>query len=287
MPPTTEPDSTPDTTFSLGVDAAMLGDDGHGGLLAASLRYVCRLAKALGDVLDLGDLSHVETTGSTIVIAEIGWDLAGDCRLRGQVLRSTAPSSTATEAAAPGEVDEVVDSCLQTLESADSVRWAAVVRRDLPLLHTDAAPAAAALGQVGLRALGILGGIGADLRETCVWLGFARGTLILSPLGAHCLVLSVDTQRLDATALVSDVVGTQAALAPHDLARATTLAERAAALAEAEARAAYEDEEFALPPINDLPLTGARFAGAPGAKARENSGARRFRRPLVPIPVRR
>ncbi|WP_110241064.1 hypothetical protein [Nocardioides gilvus] len=216
--------STPesDTTFSVGVDAIVVGDDGRGGLLAASLRYASRLAKAMSHVLDLGELTHLETTGSRTVITEVSWDLAGECRLRGQVIESKRPASPTAASVPEGPggtdgMDAVIDVCLSALESCDSVRWAALFRRDLPPLHTTAMAAGATLGQVGLRALGILGGIDEELRETCVWLGYDRGTLVLAPVGPHCLVISVDTDRLDAGPLLASVEETQARLAPYDL----------------------------------------------------------------------
>ncbi len=210
----------PDLTFAVGVDAIVVGDDGRNGMLAASLRYVSRLAKTFSHVLDLGELTHLETTGSRTVIVEVAWDVAGDSRLRGQVITSPRPTPV-TNAAAASSVDEVVNDCLAQLESCDSVDWVALFRRDLTPLHTEKIPAGATLGQVGLRALGILGGIDSELRETCVWLGYQRGTLVVVPVGAHCLMLSVDTDRLDAGALLSLVVEAQARLAALDLANAS------------------------------------------------------------------
>lgn len=218
MPTPSAPESV--AAFTVGVDAIVVGDDGHEGLLAASLRYACRLAKALSHVLDLGELSHLETTGSRTVIAKVSWDLAGDVRLRGEVIKSPrrAPRPNSLVSA---RTDAAVSDCLAALESRDSVRWAALFRRDLPPLHTDRIQAGATLGQVGLRALGILGGIEAELRETCIWLGYDRGALLLAPVGAHCLVLSIDTDRLDAGPLLAGVEETQTLLAPHDLAAVT------------------------------------------------------------------
>lgn len=222
MQPTTSA-TEPDLTFAVGVDAIVVGDDGRNGMLAASLRYVSRLAKTFSHVLDLGELTHLETTGSRTVIVEVAWDAAGDSRLRGQVIASRRPAP-ATALAATGSVDELINDCLAHLESCDSVDWAALFRRDLPPLHTDRIPAGATLGQIGLRALGILGGIDSELRETCVWLGYERRTLVVVPVGSHCLMLSVDTDRLDAGALLSGLVEAQARLAPHDLAVASATA---------------------------------------------------------------
>lgn len=276
-----------DHSFTVGVDAIMVGDDGRDGLLAASLRYVSRLAKAFSHVLDLGELAHLETTGSRTVIVEVAWDLAGDSRLRGQVIRSRRPTATTTHTSA-GTVDDVVAGCLSALESCDSVRWAALFRRDLPSLHTSNIPAGATLGQIGLRALGILGGIEAELRETCVWLGYERGTVVLAPVGPHCLVLSVDTDELDAGALLSRVVEAQARLAPHDLATAS---------ATARPRLRSTDSVTVGPPR----LVGARGAGdVPGAlpvgqfgsaldaaTGAVPNGSHKLRRPQLSLPLHR
>src|SRR5690606_18102529 len=62
---------------------------------------------------------------------------------------------------------------------------------------------------------------------TCIWLGYERGTLVLAPVGPHCLVLSVDTARLDAVQLLTSVVETQSRLAPYDLTEATLRPPRA------------------------------------------------------------
>lgn len=291
-----------DTTFSLGVNGIVVGDDGHGGLLAASLRYASRLAKALSHVLDLGDLNHLETTGSRTVIAKVSWDLAGDIRLRGQVIGSTRPTAPTVTAVAD-RMDAVIDLCLAALESSDSVRWAALFRRDLPPLHTDAIPAGATLGQVGLRALGILGGIEEELRETCVWLGYERGTLVVAPVGPHCLVLSVDTARLDAAQLLASVVETQARLAPHDLATATVrpprvpLAARPAGIvgpprligsaSESAAPSTPRTVETLFLPGQAAPLSVGAFGSAVDAQALATGAHRRpLRRPALPLSRR-
>ncbi|QCX28750.1 hypothetical protein [Nocardioides jishulii] len=264
----TDPIPTPvrsvGNAFSLGVDGNVAGDPMH-GLLAAQLRYVARLASGMGETLGLGRLVSVSTTGTCAVSAQIGWDVGGDCILRGHVFPPLAPPlhppafGLVADGASP---DEAALACLALAHEVPGLEWGVLVRRDRSVMASVGEPHLDAMPEVGVRSLGVLAGLDERYRETCVWFGFEHRTVVVSPMDHGCVVLCVT--QADTTALVDDLMRVRATLRPIDLDRVTPLA---APFRPAEAEEVLDEAEE---PIDDdwawepdvAPLTGARFAGA-------------------------
>lgn len=279
--PTPAPARSLGNAFSLGLDGNVAGDPMH-GLLAAQLRYVARLAAGLGDSLDLGRLTSVSTTGTSAVSAQIGWDLGGECVLRGHVFPPlTAPlHPPAFPLVEPGtSSDEAALACLALAHEVPGLEWGVLVRRDRSVMASVGDPRLEQMPEVGVRGLGVLAGIDERYRETCVWLGFEHRTVVVSPMPQGCVVLCLTT--LDTAALISDLLRVRATLALIDLGRVTPLAapyrpvEATQVLDEAEG---IDEEDWGWEP-DVTPLTGARFAGAVGPSSpRKPREGRWFRR---------
>ena len=191
----TEYDASPPETrarrFTVAADGTTTGDDGDSGRLAASLRYACRVAGQLEFLTGAGDLEWVSTVSSTAVTARVGWSLAREVTLSAEV--ETGEARAPKEFTVVGGAD--VHAALGPLHAAG----APDARHPLERGHHRRqagrrgggarSPAAAvldsmaALPEVGVRALAVLGALEERYRETCVLLDYAHGTMLVAAVG--------------------------------------------------------------------------------------------------------
>lgn len=238
------------------------------GLIGAQLRYVARLAQGMDPRLGLGNLVAITTNGSRSVTAVVSFDEGGECRMRGRVAAEQVDATPAgTALVGPGaDAATAVTACLTVVHDLPGLGWGALVRQDRTVVAGLGDPLLDTLPDVGVRSLGILGGLEAHHREECVWLSFEHRNLVIAPVGAACLVLCPEPGD-PATALEA-LTAVRVTLAAVDLDRVQPLD---APFRPPAPETAREGDEPDAPDDwdDEVPLTGARFAGATGAVPRE------------------
>lgn len=240
--------------------------------LVRTVHHAARLAAQLDDVLGVGDLRRLRTTGATgatEVDADVLPAAGAECLVRGNV-RSGSPPLPALPTVPSGSdphrsafVAAQLDAATAEARSATGAIWSAVLRHDLvPLriagdLDDDAA---ARLASRVLSMLHALGRAGTSRSPSTVTLEHARGTLVVAPVGPHALCFLVT--ELDAPLVRTTVDRVRTMLDGLELASAAPrrLQERSRA-----PRGIPEDEvdwvrEDWLEPEFAFPI-GARFAG--------------------------
>lgn len=261
-------------TFTVGLDGSVTGDDGAGGMLAASLRYSARLAAAVSErplAQPLGTLRQIRTTSTASLTADVLWDIGGECRLRARLGTSSVARTPSPRLASYSTGAEALAAAMGRLNRVPQARWSALIRQDLSVLAAAGEVDAADLPHVGVRALGVLGGLDERYHRGCVWLGFEGGTLVIASLGRH--VLCVCLANVDEVSVVAVIEEVRATLAPYDL------ADLQIPQPEPEPEPQPEDEPEDTDADEDdgepdpMPMVGARFRGAvaspPRGKRRE------------------
>lgn len=244
------------------------------GLLSAQVRYIARLAHGMDPRLGLGALTSVATTGSRPLSARVSFDVGGDFRMHGGV--SPSPSlltpGVVVPLVAPGaDLETAAEACLAKVHALSGLAWGALARADRTVLASVGDPVLDTLPDVAVRAMGILTGLDAEHRETCVWLGYAEGTLVVAPLDTACVVLCLGAH--DEAGVLATLECVRFTLAGVDLSRVTPLPEPYRPPVAHDLTDEFggieevEWEEWA--DEVDVPLTGARFAGAVGSTPRE------------------
>jgi hypothetical protein len=229
----TEHDDTPPQQtarrFTVAADGSTTGDDGASGGLAASLRYACRVAGQLESLTGAGDLEWVRTVSSTTVTARVGWSLGREVTLSAEVEQGERPAGKELTVGGGADAHAALELGLQRVRQLLGTHWCAVVTGDkrvvgaaVPRSGSGALDSMAALPEVGVRALAVLGALEERYRETCVLLDYRRGTLLVAAIGDHALYAFAD--KLDAGVVAEVVDEVRAVLAPDQVARADTIA---------------------------------------------------------------
>lgn len=211
-------------------DGTVVGDDGAEGRLAASLRYVSRLADSLGEQLALGDLVGIATTSSSRLSAQLGWDMARQCIIRGRLDLTVPHQPRGVDVPRAEDVDAALARCVERVQAVGGVRWSAVVTADarivaahVPTPRADEIATLDDLTHVGSRVLAVRGAIPERYLSGYVHLTFEAGSLLLVPVRQSCLVVGADT--VDEEAFTDAVDEVRAVLADQRLGAATTMVE--------------------------------------------------------------
>ncbi|WP_107774983.1 hypothetical protein [Nocardioides sediminis] len=223
------PPQQPARRFTVAADGTTKGDDGASGGLAASLRYACRVAGQLEFLTGAGDLEWVSTVSSTTVTARVGWTLAREVTLSAEVEAGEPRASKEFTVVGGADVHAALGHCMQRVRQLLGTHWSAVITGDkrvvgaaVPQSGSGVLDSMAALPEVGVRALAVLGALEERYRETCVLLDYQRGTMLVAAIGDHALYAFAD--KLDAR-VVSEVVDeVRAILVPAQVADADTIA---------------------------------------------------------------
>jgi hypothetical protein len=222
------PPETPTRRFTVAADGATTGDDGDSGRLAASLRYACRVAGQLEYLTGAGDLEWVSTVSSTAVTARVGWSPAREVTLAAEVESGPPRAPQEVTVVAGTDVQAALAHCLQRVRQMLGTHWSAVVTGDkrvvaaaVPQPGGGVVDPTAALPEVGVRALAVLGALETRYRETCVLLDYAHGTMLVAAVGDHALYAFAD--KLDAGVVAEIVDEVRATLSPADVAAADTV----------------------------------------------------------------
>lgn len=215
--------------FTVAADGTTRGDDGASGGLAASLRYACRVAGQLEFLTGAGDLEWVSTVSSTTVTARVGWSLAREVTLSAEVEAGEPRAPKEFTVVGGADVHAALGHCMQRVRQLLGTHWSAVITGDkrvvgaaVPQSGSGVLDSMAALPEVGVRALAVLGALEERYRETCVLLDYQRGAMLVAAIGDHALYAFAD--KLDAR-VVSEVVDeVRAILVPAQVAGADTIA---------------------------------------------------------------
>ncbi|WP_457205179.1 hypothetical protein [Nocardioides sp. P5_C9_2] len=243
--------------FTVAADGTTTGDDGDSGRLALSLRYACRVAGQLDLFTGAGDLEWVRAIGSTTVTVRVGWGQGSAPALSAEVGAGEPRTPKDVVVVGGADVHAALGHCMQRVGQMLGTHWSAVITGDkrvvaaaVPRSGTGLLDPVAALPEVGVRALAVLGALEERYRETCVLLDYAHGTTLVAAIGDHALVAFAD--RLD-TRVVADIVDeVRAILVPGDVARA-----EAVTIVETPTTSPVEEQ---VPPASRVPArsTGMR-----------------------------
>lgn len=215
--------------FDVLPDGTVEGNDGAGGQLAATLRYVCRMASQIGALLELGELERVTTLSSLPLTARVS-GVAPDLHIKAQVaplqrqITHVAPSS----AAPPLSAQELIRQAVKRVTIDLGSDWAAFITDEGRLVgaaHDIAGRGAAPdeLREVGVRALAILGAFDPALVGAAVRLDLVRGSMLVSPVGVHAVFAHTD--NVDVSEVVRTITAVTGLLAGAQVKRADLVTE--------------------------------------------------------------
>ena len=206
--------------FYVTADGHLRGDDGADGHLAETLRYTCRMASQIGELLELGELERVSTLSTLVLTARVSGaaphvSIKAEVEIHGTQRPELVP-------AANMKVQEAIDRALRRVTIDLGTDWAAIITDDSRLvgavhdIYTDGPPES--LLEVGVRSLAVLGALDESLRETAVRLDFMRGSVLVAAINEHALFTQAD--KVDVSDVIRTVTAVQSLLAGADLARA-------------------------------------------------------------------
>lgn len=210
--------------FDVSPDGSVEGDDGAGGHLAETLRYVCRMGSQVGELLGLGELERLCTVSSLAVMARVS-GVSPLVSIRAEVeVREMHPPELAVVAGLG--VQEAIDRALRRVTDDFASDWAAVITEDARLvgaMHDESLrrDAPESLTEVGIRVLAVLGALDESLRETAVRFDYLRGSLLVMAIGGHALYTHAD--KFEASEMVRTVSAVQCLLAGADLPHAESV----------------------------------------------------------------
>lgn len=249
--------------FVVRPDTTVVGDDGDGGVLAASLTYAGRLARRVGELVGAGDLRSIEVVGPRRLVVGVTWTPAGEGTFRAVDAAQPVRIVPGFTVVGTADTSAAVAHCLARVRAVDGVRWAAVVLADSRVVAADGERHDAPhLAEAGNRVLAVLGALGERHAAGFVRLGFEQGAVVGAQLGRHALV--VRAGPTDDAALLERFDEVRAVLAGHHLALVTLPA------------ATVRDEPAAAPEPAPAPppLVGARFGGQRAERPRRGRFAR-------------
>lgn len=276
------PPETPARRFTVAADGTTLGDDGADGRLAASLRYACRVAGQLEFLTGAGDLEWVSTVSTTAVTARVGWSDAREVTLSAEVETGEARAPKEFTVVGGADVHAALGHCMQRVRQMLGTHWSAVITGDkrvvaaaVPQSGSAVLDAMAALPEVGVRALAVLGALEEPYRETCVLLDYTHGTMLVAAVGDHALYAFAD--KLDPRVVAEIVDEVRAVLAPGDVARADTIATGETRVEPLVADAAAASAPVPAPVSTAVPVqqAGMRFRASQPREPRTSRWGRR------------
>lgn len=272
--------------FVVRPDGTVVGDDGAGGALAATLPYTGRLARRAGELVDLGDLRELEALGARRLTVGVTWTPAGEGTYRAD-LAPAEPRTVPTFMVVGGaDTAATVVHCVERSTAVEGVRWSAVVTAGARVVaEAGETVEASHLADVGNRMLAILRSLEDQHVAGFVRLRFEQGALVGASLGRHALVACTDVT--DDDELLVTIEEVRAILADRDL--STVPSQDAPGEARGTEHAADPVPEVVAttPPSRPSPppLVGARFAGAGDRESRRPRRRRLGRGALSPSPA--
>jgi hypothetical protein len=201
--------------FDIDPDGTVEGADGE---LATTLRYVCRMGGQIGALLGLGELERITTLSTVAVMVRVA-GVSPHVSIRAEVERRDVRGR---EPVARVDVTarQAINQSLGRVIVDFGGDWAAIITDDKRLVGARngmstrrAVPAA--VYEVGIRALAVLGALDEALRETDVRLHFVRGSVLVAALGDHALFAQAD--KFDESAVVTTVSAIQSLFRHVDL----------------------------------------------------------------------
>ncbi|KRE95056.1 hypothetical protein ASG76_05020 [Nocardioides sp. Soil774] len=244
--------------FVVRPDATVVGDDGVGGVLVASLTYAGRLARRVGELVGVGDLRSIEVVGRRRLTVGVTWTPAGEGTYR--AVDAALPARLVPAFTVVGAVDTsaAVGHCLTRVLGVEGVRWAVLVLIDSRVVAAEGERHDAPhLAEAGNRVLAVLGSLGDRHATGFVRLGFEQDAVVGAQVGRHALV--VRCGATDDAVLLAVLDEVRAVLAGHDL---SLVPPPAAPEVDKVPAAAAVDAPVVAPP----PLVGARFGGGQRAE---------------------
>ena len=207
--------------FDVHSDGTVEGDDGDDGHLAETLRYVCRMGRQIGALLELGELERVSTLSALAMMARVA-GVSSEVSIMAEV--EAQPLARPQMVPVSGmTVQRAIDRALRRVTIDLASDWAAIITDESRLvgaMHDDSAEQGVrqSVPEVGLRALAILGALDVSLRETAVRLDFVRGSVLVAAVGEHALFTHAD--KFDVSEVVRTVAAVHGLLAGVNLSRA-------------------------------------------------------------------
>lgn len=209
--------------FDVLPDGTLDGDDGTAGHLAGMLRYVCRMGSQIGDLLELGELKRASTLSDLALTARVS-GVSPELHIMAQLAPLIQTSHYAAAAVAPRlSAQELILQALKRVTIDLGSDWAGFITDDSRLVgavHDNITGRGApdSLHDVGVRALAILGALDPEIIGTAVRLDFARGSVLVSPIGQHAAFAQAD--NLDVSEVVRTFTAVQGLLAGAEVTRA-------------------------------------------------------------------
>lgn len=211
--------------FNVSPDGSVEGDDGAGGQLAGTLRYVCRMGSQIGTLLEIGELERLSTLSPLSLLARVG-GVSPHLSIKAEV--ETQQTSRPEPIVVSGiKVQEAIKRSLRRVTKDLASDWTALITDDMRLVgavHYEPSGQAAPppVFEVGLRALAVLGALDERLRETAVRLDYVRGSVLIAAMGEHALF--TQAHKFEVSEVVTSSVGAaQGLLAGVELASAPTI----------------------------------------------------------------
>lgn len=222
----TDPDSARKRVrFSVAPDGSVEGDDGAGGQLAGTLRYVCRMGSQIGTLLAIGELERLSTLSRLSLLARVG-GVSPHLSIKAEVETQQTPRPE-RKLVSGIDVQQAIDRSLRRVTKDLASDWTALISDDMRLVgavHYESASedAPPPVFEVGLRALAVLGALDERLRDTAVRLDFLRGSVLIAAMGEHAIFTHADRFEVDEV-VRSSVAAAQGLLAGVVLSRAPTI----------------------------------------------------------------
>ena len=256
---------TPETPrlaeFVVRADGSVRGDDASGGVLAAALPYVGRLARRVGELVDAGDLRRIETAGGVRLSVGLTWTPTGEGTYRAVMTQETPRTPPNFMVVGGADTAAAAQHCVRRVASAEGVAWSTIMGPESRIIAAGGEHASEAghLPEIGTRVLALLREL-APHRVSYVRLQFEAGAILGAMIGRHCLFAFADGVS-DDDALLATIDEVRAILADHDLAAIPTDSPATDVVEPTPEISATRPEPRTPPPV------GARYRGASGAKA--------------------
>lgn len=208
--------------FAIAADGTVSGCEESWGKLGASLRYACRMAAQLDEVIGVGRLEWLTTLSSTSVRARVGQSLEGLVTVTAEVERRSSPIHPVPQAKQDMSAQRALNSSLRLVHGGLVADWCAAITEDqrvigahLPEHGETFDDATTVLTQVGVRALAIVGALHESYRETAVMLDFRQGSLLI--FDCDGLVIFAFADKFDSLAATQVIGRVRSRLAGQDL----------------------------------------------------------------------
>lgn len=217
----TRPDQ-PRYRFAIAADGSVSGGEESSEQLGASLRYACRMASQLDEVLGVGRLEWLTTLSSTSVTARVGQSHEGLITVTAEVERRSSPIALGPEAKKNVSAQKALNTSLKLLHDDLIADWCAAITEDqrllgarLPTRGNTFDNAESVLTKVGIRALAVVGALHESYRETAVVLDYRQGSLLIVEIDG--LVLFAFADKFESVEVARVIARVRAKLVGQDL----------------------------------------------------------------------